>query len=247
MLTPDFLALALIVVLSHASQAMTGFGAIAITLTLGAHFYPVEQLVPVLVPMNFALSLYLAARYREHVDHRQLWTRIAPVSLAAVPVGLSIYFLAQSRTLRVLYATFIIAFAAAGLIRERPGAAPRRPERVRWFDYLWLLLGGVMEGIFAAGGPPIVMYARRAITDKSRFRSTLSLLWVVLVGVLVAGFAVGGAITPLTLKFSAMLIPSLIAGTVLGDRLHHQVNEDRFRLAIHVILFVAGLSLLLAD
>jgi len=54
-----FFWLALIVFFSYTTQAMSGFGSTILALTLGIHLYPIEVLLPVLVPLDMMVNLYL--------------------------------------------------------------------------------------------------------------------------------------------------------------------------------------------
>ena len=50
--------LALIVLISYSIQAMSGFGSTILALTLGVHLYPIEVLLPALVPLDLLVNLY---------------------------------------------------------------------------------------------------------------------------------------------------------------------------------------------
>jgi uncharacterized membrane protein YfcA len=65
--------LGLIVLVSYTTQAMTGFGSTIIALTLGVHLYPIEVLLPVLVPLDMLVNFYIATRYHRHVNHPLLF------------------------------------------------------------------------------------------------------------------------------------------------------------------------------
>ena len=49
---------ALIVLISYTTQAMSGFGSTILALTLGLHLYPINVLLPVLVPLDMIVYLY---------------------------------------------------------------------------------------------------------------------------------------------------------------------------------------------
>ena len=71
-------ALALAVLAAYTTQAMIGFGANIIALTLGAHLWPLEQLLPVVVALNLPLSGSLVWKYRHQVAWRTLGRSITP-------------------------------------------------------------------------------------------------------------------------------------------------------------------------
>ena len=106
-----------------------------------------------------------------------------------------------------------------------------------------LLFAGVIHGLFGTSGPPVVWVATRTLPDKTEFRATLALLWLVLSGVLVAGYVVDGSLRLPQLQQSALLAVPLVGGFVVGNVLHAHVPQRAFRLAVCVLLVVAGVAL----
>jgi hypothetical protein len=51
--------LALIVLISYSTQAMSGFGSTVLALTLGVHLSPMDVLLPVLVSLDRVVNLYI--------------------------------------------------------------------------------------------------------------------------------------------------------------------------------------------
>ena len=62
--------------------------------------------------------------------------------------------------------------------------------------------------------------------------------------VLIVAYAVTGRLTVETISYSAMLLPVVLVGIVVGELLHRWINERHFRIVIFCILIVAGLSIL---
>jgi hypothetical protein len=109
----------------------------------------------------------------------------------------------------------------------------------------WLVAGGIIHGIFVSGGPLVVYVAGRIIPQKANFRSTLAALWMVLNLVLTASYIVTGRLNLSSLSSSAMLLPVVILCIVLGEHLHNIVDEYKFRIIVFILLFFAGISLII--
>jgi hypothetical protein len=88
-----------------------------------------------------------------------------------------------------------------------------------------------------------VYVAGRQLADKRVFRSTLSALWLLLNGVLVAWYAYGGNLTARTAKLSLVMLGPLLLGTVIGEWTHTRLKGRTFALVVFVMLLVAGLAL----
>ena len=108
-----------------------------------------------------------------------------------------------------------------------------------------MLVAGVSHGLFASGGPLLVYALIGTSLDKARFRASLILVWFSLNSVLTLVFLWQGRLQPQAGLLLAYL-PLIPLGVVLGEWLHHRVNEAAFRLWIYRLLIVAALALLLA-
>ena len=68
-----------IVFVAFATEAMSGFGSVMISLAIGTLFWPIAELLPVIVPLSLALSGYMLSRYWRHVDQRIYLRLILPI------------------------------------------------------------------------------------------------------------------------------------------------------------------------
>jgi uncharacterized membrane protein YfcA len=107
--------------------------------------------------------------------------------------------------------------------------------------HLYAVGSGVFHGLFATGGPPIVYYASRQFRKQENFRATLSMLWLLLNAGLTIGFIVDGQMDVEKLTMTAMVLPGLIVGVVVGSLI--RVKEFWFKILTYMLLFFAGLFL----
>lgn len=234
--------LALVVCFAFAAETALGFGAMVLSLSVGAQLVPLDALLPTLLPLNVALSLYLVARTWRSIDRRFLLRRLFPAVLAGVPLGI-VAFAHLSRSLLVrCFGAFVVLLALSELLRAWRRA--ESPTLARPLRIALLVLGGAIHGAFATGGPLIVYVASREVRDKHAFRATLSALWAVTGVAIVLSLALSGKLTEATLRGSAVLILPCACGLVIGEWVHRRVDERRLRVTVFVLLLVAG-SLLL--
>ncbi|MBI5481976.1 MAG: sulfite exporter TauE/SafE family protein [Deltaproteobacteria bacterium] len=262
MSTAPLLALVAIVLAALVVEASLGFGATVIAVALGAFFYPIDVLLPAYVPVNMLLSAYLVVRHHDGVDGRFLLRRIVPFMTLGLPVGLLLFGYSSGPHLKVLFGVFVVGLSALELLRlarsapaartaagepAADGAAPQstvRPLATAPAAVL-LLLGGVIHGAFGTGGPMAVYVAGRQLADKRIFRSTLSALWLLLNGVLVVTYALGGYLTAQSAKLSLVMLLPLVVGTVIGEWTHRRLQGRTFATVVFVVLLAAGLTLAL--
>ena len=104
----ESLILAAIIFISYTTQAITGFGAVVIAVTLGAQFIPIEELVPVLIPMSMTLTSYLTLRYRRHIDLALLLKLILPVMGAGMALGLLGFDYLKGAALVMIFGSMVV-------------------------------------------------------------------------------------------------------------------------------------------
>lgn len=236
--------LAAIVFVAFLVEAAAGFGSMVVALTLGALWFQVGELLAWLVPVNMVLSAWLAWRDRRALQWRFLGLRMLPLMALGLGLGTLVAARAAEATwLKPLFGLFVIAVAAWQLSRALRPAAPAASlsPAVR---VATLTAAGVIHGIFTTGGPLAVFVAARELQDKSAFRGTLSLLWLTLNVLVVPRLVFEGAITPVSLRTSAVMLAPLALGIAAGELVHHKLDEHRFRVVVAVLLLVAGAVLL---
>lgn len=238
--------MSLIIFFAYLLASINGFGATLIAVTLGAYLYDITYLVPVLIPLNVMLSAYITLRYRKTIDRHELFKRIVPLACLAMPLGFALFFLFSGSWLKRALGLFVLLYSIYELVQIFRGSdrgAPLRPLST-WKGAAWLLSGGLIQGMYATGGPMIVIYSSRVLSDKARFRSTLNGFWLVSNSLLVAAHSIGGTLNASTLRMSfAMVIPAAI-GIVAGDWMHARIPERQFRMSLFAMLIFAALSLL---
>jgi uncharacterized membrane protein YfcA len=241
---PRFWLLAAIVLGAFGVEAATGFGATVIAVSLGVHLFPLDALLPVLVPLGLVLSASIAWRERAHTDRRLLARRILPLMGLGLAFGIAAFERASAGALQRAFGAFVVAVAALELWRGRAAAPAARPLPPLASSAA-LLGAGVIHGMFSTGGPLLVWALGRTPIAKRAFRATLSTVWLLLGSALSGAYALRGHLDAASLGATAALLPALGAALLLGDRLHHRLDEARFRRAVYALLLATGLTSLL--
>lgn len=118
-------ALALVVLVANMVETTLGFGSTLLAVALGGALYPLSFLLPALVPVNLALSLYITLRHRRHVRWAALGRRVIPLMALGLGAGLAVFTLAESRALHLGYGVFVTVYALLGLVGWlRAGGSP---------------------------------------------------------------------------------------------------------------------------
>lgn len=236
--------LGLIVFISYTIQAMTGFGSIILAITFGSFVYPIKTMLPVLVLLDLILNLYIVLRYGEIADFGLLLRNIFPLMTAGAVVGLSILhtYAGNSRFLLGLLVTLLAIFELVNFNKKSGKSSGRiRPEVANAF----LFTSGIVEGMYASGGPLVVYVLNKLGIGKSIFRSTLASLWVFMDLFLMGGYLFIGIAGRETWMTTLYLLPVVVLSLKLGEFLHFHIDEKKFRIVVLYILLIGGISILL--
>jgi len=248
----------MIVLITHALEAVTGFGCTVLALPFVVYLLGLEDGVMLLAVLAWVIALYFVITKRRHIQIKQ-YLIVAALAGAGLPVGMGLADTLPAATLKQALACFIVVAAVIQIVKacsvpwpwgNRPGPRPEAASpapRYLYASALLLPLGGVVHGAFAAGGPLVVLYASKALPDKGRFRATLCLLWATLNTVLMIDYALESRFTAaFGVRFAAML-PFLAAGIFAGEIIHNRVNAVMFRRMVFAVLLAVGIVMLVGS
>lgn len=238
------LGLAAVLALAFLVEAAAGFGSTLVVVSVAAIFVPLTTLLPTYQPLSVGLSLVVAWRERAHIDGAFLRRVVLPCMVPGVVVGMVLFRVWKPHALLFVVGLAIVALAAFELVRLHRETTLVTSSRSRNpLVVLALVVAGVIHGLFGTSGPLVVWAATHTLTDKARFRATLSTLWLILSAALVIGFMIDGTLTSSSALASARLLPTMLVGYALGDRIHRRVPQRTFRIGVCVLLIVAGATL----
>lgn len=102
--------------------------------------------------------------------------------------------------------------------------------------------GGCLTSAFGTGGPAILIYAREAgwESEPSKFRANLQLIFFLMHVMAILSMIAGGIITLQTARASASLLPALVAGGFVGNKLSDEIPKALFKKLIIIGLQVMG-------
>ena len=244
MLTATTAVLAGIIFIGYGVQTATGFGAGLISLTLGAHVVGVGDLVLLVLMLSLGQCGYIAVRYRGSIHWRFLGGWVAPFMGAGTAAGVYAAGFIDASSLPVILGWLILGLSLVELyaslrrrdLSPRPIGAPAAAAA--------LFGAGVMHGVYAMGGPLLVYTMGRRALDKEIFRSTITVVWLVLNIGLVGYYASAGRVTGEHLEQLGPLIPAMILGVVAGEHLFARLRGPRFTQLVFALLAVAAVALL---
>lgn len=239
-----FLLFALIVVAAYAVQTAIGFGSTLICVTFGAQLMGLQEVIHLVVPISFLQTGYIVIRHRDAIHWRLLLRRVLP--LMGTGMAFAFFLLTQvgGPWLGLAFGLMVLALSLRDLRRLRAASALVDQPIPAVASVTALFGAGVVHGIYASGGPLLVYAVGREGLNKRVFRSTLCMVWIVLNLVLVARFVLAGDYDRSVMIDVLFLVPAVPLGILVGEWVHHKVDERSFKMAVLVLLVAAAISLI---
>ena len=231
------------VAFAYTAFGLAGFGSTVIALPLLAHFFALKFAVPLLMLLDLAAFLLFGARAHRRIEYREIgW--LAPFILAGMAAGLTLLIEVAEQKLLAVLGTFLLLYAGYGLLRGKFGRVPPALLSRGWGVPIGLV-GGVFSALFGTGGVLFALYNAGRIRDKEALRATNAAMIMLSSLVRVVLFGAAGLLTQDGLLATAcVLLPAMLAGAWLGNRLHAAVPAAAVAKAVYALLVIAGLTLL---
>jgi uncharacterized protein len=228
---------------AYVVRGMSGFGAGLVATPLLAFLLPMSTVVPTTALIVFVLFIFLTLRDR----HQVLWDefrRLIWPTLLGVAGGLYLFATLDNRVLLKGLGGFLLAYAAYMLISQWVGMKQLKLSE-KWAFPLGFL-GAFIDSLFGGGGGAlVVIYMHGRGVGKDAFRATLAVLWFVEMIARIGGYALAGFYTPSTLGLVAVMLPFMLLGTWVGEKINARVSHERFTQILAAMLLLSGASLLL--
>ena len=227
----------LIVVFAYGIFAIAGFGSTLIAVPLLAHIFPLKFVIPMVVALDCVGSLRLGFKLRANVQKEE-FLPLLPFMVAGMVggvfllVGLSPDLLLG--TLGVLIMLFGMSYAAKRVVVRLP----------RWSASPLGLAGGLASSAFGVGGPLYVFFLTARGATPDQIRATMPVVFIFTSIARIALFAAAGLFTPDVLIASALLLPVMMLGVYLGNRLHLNLPREQIVRVMGALLIVSGFSLI---
>jgi len=233
-MSPETLLILSVVVLVAAfiqGSTSVGFALISTPMIgiLRPELLPVCVLV-LMLPLNF----YVVWRERGAVD-RTGASWITGGRIVGTAGGIWVLAALSASQLSLFVGGSTIAAALVTLLM--PPFSPSRPAFIAAG-----LVTGVTETATGIGGPPLALLYQHQ--PPATMRSTIALCFLLGEAVSLATLMATGRIDAAQLLAVALLLPALIAGSMLSHAVHHRINGRFLRNFVQVFAIVSGIALM---
>ena len=220
-------------------QRVSGFGLGIFSMIFFPHFLSAQAGSAISCIHSSITSSYNAIRYHAHVRYQTALPMLC-AALLSIPVAVRFAKMVSADIFRMLLGGVLVAFSLYFLIfQKRIKMKPNLRNGI-----LAGTLGGVLNGLFATGGPPVVLYLSSAMPDKTVYFATIQFyfaftnLYATLVRI------INGMIIPQILLYAGVGAVGCMAGDFLGRIVFDKLDTDMLKRVIYIGMIISGILML---
>ncbi|NOR62394.1 MAG: TSUP family transporter [Rhodobacteraceae bacterium] len=234
--TEGLVWLALAVLVAGIVRGFTGFGSALVYLPIAGIFLPPTWVVATAVTFSIFGPLPLMPQAWQQADKREV-ARLAIAAAAAIPLGVMLLAGLDPLVFRwvisgVAVATLLVLASGwryAGAVSAPLGLATG-------------FVSGLMGGFVGLPGPPAILLYLSGQKKAAEIRAVI-LLFLFTTDVVVLGVLwLQGLVTAEAFWVGVLLVPSYMAGGLIGKRLFDPTHERLFRGVAYGIILLAAVT-----
>jgi uncharacterized membrane protein YfcA len=215
-------------------RGFTGFGLAVVGVPLLSLFFAPAEIVPSIMILAILAGLQLLPKIWRSVD----WKLLAPTILgAAVGTPLGTWLLAgvSANVMRVLIGAAVLTASLAVQLGFRFSQRPHAGISAGFGA-----IAGLTGGAAAMPGPSVIFLFLAVPVAHEVGRASLILFFQVSAVMSAISATIGGLLQMQSLILGATLVPAMLVGNWLGDRVFDKASAKTYRRV--VVLLLAGLG-----
>lgn len=240
----QFIIIGIIILISQIIYATLGFGSGMFAISIMAFLYgKLEFIVPFFTLVCLPTEILISYKDRSEINLKNTWIFLIGI-IPALLVGSILLKNSENRIYLLILGSIILLLAIYYIIGEKR-------FKFDFKGFLWVpifsIFSGVLGGLFGMAGPPLIFYHKHKNLNKRQFRVALLSIFVIMTFFRVVFYFFLKIITPAMILTSLSVVPFALIGLWLGNKLHHIVPENVFRILISVALGISGLLIILKN
>jgi len=223
-------------------KGLTGLGFVSLCLPVIALFIKLEEAIPLVVLpslLSNVIMIYQTGRLKQSL--RRFWLLYIS-ALPGIYAGVLILNMVGNYAAKIILGVVSIAYSLLLLLKIEI-SIPEKNERI--LSVPVGLTNGFLNGLTGTQIIPMLPYLLSLKLDRNGMINAINLGFTLSIIVLLIIFGKFDLISLETLKYSIVGVIPVAAGIYLGGKLRHKISEERFKLAVLIILIIRGVNLIL--
>ena len=221
-------------------QRVSGFGLGIFVMMFLPYFLPSHTAAATVSCLfSCVTSTYNAIRYRKDVSYTAVVPLLA-ASLVTIPIAVRFAAFVSGDVFKILLGTVLILLSLYFLffndrIRIRPSVGG---------GMLAGGIGGMLNGLFSTGGPPVVLYLSQTAPDTITYFATIQFYFCLTNLYATASRAISGLVDAPLLIYAAVGMLGCMAGDYVGKRVFDKLDGNKLKKVIYIAMIISGVIML---
>lgn len=229
------IAYAVLVVLGAAVvRGYSGFGFSLLTISALSLVFPPVEVIASIFLLEIAASIHMLPGIWKDVQWRSVGLLLLGTALGTLP---GMYFLASvpEAPMRIALSLFVLAVFALMWRGFAMTRSPSAPETLATGG-----LGGVLNGAFGIGGPPIILFYFSSPAGAAAGRASIIAYFFGSDAIGLGAQMLNGLLTWEHLWKAALFLPALVIGIAIGARSFKGSDPEVFRRRVLLLIALIG-------
>jgi uncharacterized protein len=231
----------LIIFMAQTIYVLFGFGLGLIAVGLLALFIqPVTNVIVLLLFVAIPAEIYVVIKSWKSISWRGIVILSGGLIVGTI-IGTLILKFGNAEYILTILGFFLIGAGILFLIALSE-------KIIHWPSWCLPFIGivsGLLAGMFGTGGPPLIFYYQSSGMKKEAFRGHLMTLFLLMALVRLPSYVLSNLVTSHRIFSAIYILPAVLLGIWLGNRIHVQISESGFRRMVSVGFIVIGIILLI--
>jgi len=223
-------------------KGLTGLGFVSLCLPIIAIFIKLEQAIPLVVLpslLSNVMMIYQTGRLRQSIQ--RFWLLYVS-AFPGIYAGVLILNMVGNYAAKIILGVVSIAYSLLLLLRIEV-SIPKQKEELLSIPVG--LTNGFLNGLTGTQIIPMLPYLLSVKLDREGMINAINVGFTLSITVLLIIFDKFNMINLEIIKYSVVGAIPVTAGIYLGGKLRHKISEERFRLAVLILLIIIGVNLIL--
>lgn len=229
-----FAALVIVVVVAGLARGMSGFGTGMIVAPVASALYSPQIAVPMLSIVDSLPTMPVSIPSLRLAQWREVLPILAGLA-AFLPAGVYLLAHVDAVVLRWLICFAILACAAVLRLGWRYHGSRAAP-----ISFGVGGVAGVLSGIAAIPGPPVIFYWMASDLPARLIRANLMSLFLISEVLSIGSFWTAGLLTRTVIGVGVAVTPCYFVALLVGSKLHGLASEDSYRRVTFVLILVSA-------
>lgn len=235
-----FFSAFLIVALAFLVKATTGFGENLIMIPVLSFFSELKVVLPTTLTVVLVADAYLLMKWHRDIHWLIFWRFLIPAVIGIAIGSIGLQYVNEG-LLETVLGGVVMVYGMTTFLGTQIG---QNQSHLKGWNYTAGLLGGGFSGLLGIGGPPVIAFLNYYQIPKQVFRATCVITFFAFDLFRLGAYTWKGFFTWGTFFMGLVLLPAFGMGTLLGMKLHSQLNEQGFNKMVAILLIGVGGALL---